>query len=128
MQIKVSAPVNIEASILLPASKSISNRVLIINALGHGNYVPGNLSECDDTQVMIKALNSVDESINVMAAGTAMRFLTAYLSVSEGTRTLTGTKRMQERPIRLLVDSLRELGASIEYVNNSGYPPLRIEG
>ncbi|MEG1684375.1 MAG: 3-phosphoshikimate 1-carboxyvinyltransferase [Bacteroides sp.] len=128
MQIKISAPANIEASILLPASKSISNRVLIINALGKGNYVPDNLSECDDTRVMIKALSSVDESIDIMAAGTAMRFLTAYLSVSEGTRNITGTKRMQERPIRLLVDSLRGLGANIEYVNNSGCPPLRIEG
>lgn len=128
MRIEVSSPASIEASIQLPASKSISNRVLIINALGKGKYMPDNLSACDDTQVMIKALSSADEPIDIMAAGTAMRFLTAYLSVSEGTRTITGTKRMQERPIRLLVDSLRELGASIEYVNNQGYPPLRIAG
>lgn len=128
MQIKVSAPDNIRATIKLPASKSISNRALIINALGKGNFVPENLSDCDDTCVMVKALSEENDTIDIMAAGTAMRFLTAFLSVSEGTKTITGTKRMQQRPIRILVDALRALGAHIEYVGEEGFPPLKITG
>ena len=112
----------------MPASKSISNRALIINALGKGIYPPENLSDCDDTQVMIKALTEGKETIDIMAAGTAMRFLTAYLSVTPGERTITGTARMQQRPIQILVNALRELGAEIEYTRNEGYPPLRIKG
>ena len=72
----------------------------IINALGKGIYPPENLSDCDDTQVMIKALSEGKETIDIMAAGTAMRFLTAYLSVTPGERTITGTARMQQRPIQ----------------------------
>lgn len=127
-QIKVTAPAQIHTTILLPSSKSISNRALIINALGNGMFRPENLSDCDDTQVMIRALNDHKETIDIMAAGTAMRFLTAYLSVTPGTRLITGTTRMQQRPIRLLVDALRELGAEIEYASNEGFPPLRITG
>ncbi|EXY31763.1 EPSP synthase family protein, partial [Bacteroides fragilis str. 3397 T10] len=99
-----------------------------INALGKGIYPPENLSDCDDTQVMIKALTEGKETIDIMAAGTAMRFLTAYLSVTPGERTITGTARMQQRPIQILVNALRELGAEIEYTRNEGYPPLRIKG
>ncbi len=128
MQIKVSAPDNIRATIKLPASKSISNRALVINALGKGSFTPDNLSDCDDTSVMVKALSEENETIDIMAAGTAMRFLTAFLSVSEGTRIITGTKRMQQRPIRILVDALRTLGAHIEYVGEDGFPPLKITG
>jgi 3-phosphoshikimate 1-carboxyvinyltransferase len=128
MQIKVSAPARINAEIQLPASKSISNRALIINALAKGTHTPDNLSDCDDTKVMIKALTSLDETIDIMAAGTAMRFLTAYLSVTEGTKVITGTQRMQQRPIEVLVNALRTLGADIEYASNEGYPPLRISG
>lgn len=128
MQYTVSAPTSIHASIQLPASKSISNRALILHSLAHGNILPCNLSDCDDTRVMICALNGNPEHIDILAAGTAMRFLTAYLSVTPGTRIITGTQRMQQRPIRILVDALRELGAQIEYVNNEGYPPLRITG
>lgn len=128
MQIKVSAPARINAEIQLPASKSISNRALIINALSKGTHTPDNLSDCDDTKVMIKALTSLDETIDIMAAGTAMRFLTAYLSVTEGTKVITGTQRMQQRPIEVLVNALRTLGADIEYASNEGYPPLRISG
>ena len=128
MRYKLSAPSQPKASIQLPASKSISNRALIIHALAKGAIVPGNLSDCDDTQVMIKALTEGNEVIDIMAAGTAMRFLTAYLSVTPGTHTITGTARMQQRPILILVNALRELGAQIEYVGNEGYPPLRITG
>ena len=128
MQIKVTAPAKIHTTIQLPSSKSISNRALIINALGNGTHHPENLSDCDDTRVMIRALNDDKETIDVMAAGTAMRFLTAYLSVSPGTRIITGTERMQQRPIQVLVNALRELGADIEYVANDGFPPLRITG
>ena len=129
-RIKVSAPVHpIDCKILLPASKSISNRALIINALGNGTCPPENLSECDDTQVMVRALQAgPDETIDIMAAGTAMRFLTAYLSVTPGKRIITGTQRMQQRPIQVLVNALRELGAEINYTANEGYPPLEITG
>ena len=128
MQIKVTAPAKIHTTIQLPSSKSISNRALIINALGNGTHHPENLSDCDDTRVMIRALNDDKETIDIMAAGTAMRFLTAYLSVTPGTRISTGTERMQQRPIQVLVNALRELGADIEYVANDGFPPLRITG
>jgi 3-phosphoshikimate 1-carboxyvinyltransferase len=102
---------------------------LIINALADGKLTPDNLSDCDDTRVMVKALNHERVGvIDIMAAGTAMRFLTAYLSVTSGTHIITGTERMRQRPIRILVDALRELGAEIEYVENDGYPPLRITG
>ena len=128
MQIKVTAPAKIHTTIQLPSSKSISNRALIINALGHGTHQPENLSDCDDTRVMVRALNDDKKTIDIMAAGTAMRFLTAYLSVTPGTRIITGTQRMQQRPIQVLVNALRELGADIEYVANDGFPPLRITG
>jgi len=128
MQIKVSAPASINACIQLPASKSISNRALIINALAKGSFTPSNLSDCDDTNVMVKALTSQDETIDIMAAGTAMRFLTAFLSVTEGTRIITGTQRMQQRPIEILVNALKMLGAEIEYAQNNGFPPLCISG
>lgn len=128
MHYRLTAPVTIKTTIQLPASKSISNRALIINALGQGAFIPENLSDCDDTQVMIKALTQKDEVIDIMAAGTAMRFLTAYLSVTPGKRIITGTARMQQRPIQILVDALRELGAEIEYAGTEGFPPLRITG
>ena len=123
-RIKVTAPAHpIDCKILLPSSKSISNRALIINALGKGTYQPENLSECDDTQVMVRALQAgPDETIDVMAAGTA------YLSVTPGKRIITGTQRMQQRPIQVLVNALRELGADINYTANEGYPPLEITG
>lgn len=128
MRYKLSAPSQVKAAIQLPASKSISNRALIINALAKGNYPPENLSDCDDTRVMVQALTENSDVIDILAAGTAMRFLTAYLSVTSGTATITGTKRMQQRPIQLLVDALRELGAEIEYAGQEGFPPLRITG
>ncbi len=128
MQYNLSAPSEVKAVIQLPASKSISNRALIIHALADGACPLHNLSDCDDTQVMIRALTEGNEVIDILAAGTAMRFLTAYLSVKPGTRTITGTQRMQQRPIQILVNALRELGAHIEYVASEGFPPLRITG
>ena len=129
MKIRITPPQRISATIQLPASKSISNRALIIHALAQGTHRPENLSDCDDTQVMIRALEAKEgETIDIMAAGTAMRFLTAYFSVTPGTRVITGTERMKQRPIGILVDALRELGADIEYVENEGFPPLRITG
>jgi len=128
MQYTITAPTKLNANINLPASKSISNRALIIYALSGGNIMPQNLSDCDDTEVIINAIRNMPEVINIKAAGTAMRFMTAYLSVMQGTHTITGTERMKHRPIGVLVDALRKLGADIKYVENEGYPPLRITG
>lgn len=128
MQYIVSYPKHIDISIMLPASKSISNRALIIQALTKGGMMPENLSDCDDTEVIIRGLGKQSEIIDIKAAGTAMRFMTAYLSATEGEHTLTGTERMKHRPIGILVDALRYLGAEIEYVGEEGYPPLRIRG
>lgn len=115
-------------TIQLPASKSISNRALILNALSYSPYDIGNLSDCDDTVVMVNALNSNSNRFDIKAAGTAMRFLTAFLSKVVGEWTITGTERMRNRPIKLLVDALNSLGARIEYMDKEGYPPLRIFG
>jgi len=90
--------------------------------------MPQNLSDCDDTNVIFEAMRYMPEVIDIKAAGTAMRFMTAYLSVMRGTHVITGTKRMKNRPIGVLVDALRNLGADIEYVEKEGYPPLRITG
>ena len=129
MRYTVSAPdAPLHAGIQLPASKSISNRALILHALAHGKQTLHNLSDCDDTRVMVRALQGSPEHIDIMAAGTAMRFLTAYLSVTPGARVITGTQRMQQRPIRILVDALRQLGADIKYTANEGFPPLHITG
>jgi 3-phosphoshikimate 1-carboxyvinyltransferase len=87
-----------------------------------------NISDCDDTFVMVRALTEMPNEIDIMAAGTAMRFLTAYLSVTPGTHTITGTERMRHRPIGILVDALRQLGAQVEYAGEEGFPPLRITG
>lgn len=118
----------IRTSVKLPASKSISNRALILNALSYSSYEVDNLSDCDDTELMVKALNSNDCHFHVGAAGTTMRFLTAFLSKVVGEWTITGTERMKNRPIKVLVDALNALGARIEYIEKEGYPPLRIFG
>ena len=128
MSIQIQAPKQIDATITLPSSKSISNRVLLIHALAEGEGLLQNLSDCDDTQVLIRALQSASPILDIQAAGTAMRFLTAYLAITPGTKILTGTKRMQQRPIQVLVDALRTLGAEIEYADKEGFPPLKITG
>ncbi|RRD73306.1 3-phosphoshikimate 1-carboxyvinyltransferase [Tannerella forsythia] len=129
MDVTVKAPNNnICAAISLPASKSISNRVAILNALSPAPQPLYNLSDSDDTAVMLDALRTDCETVDLRAAGTAMRFLTAYFASRPGRRTLTGTDRMRNRPIRVLVDALRMLGAKIDYLEKEGYPPLRITG
>ncbi|MDH6309114.1 3-phosphoshikimate 1-carboxyvinyltransferase [Dysgonomonas sp. PFB1-18] len=128
MQYKVTAPQTIKSIIQLPASKSISNRALILNALSFTSFDIENLSDCDDTNVMVDAFESGNSMIDVKAAGTSMRFLTAFLSITPGEWIITGTERMKERPIHILVDALISLGARIEYLGKVGYPPLRIKG
>ena len=127
-QYKLSAPKKLDATVALPASKSISNRALIIYALSGGHIMPQNLSDCDDTEVIINAIRYMPDVIDIKAAGTAMRFMTAYLSIMRGTHTLTGTERMKKRPIKILVDALRSLGAEISYLEEDGFPPLSITG
>ena len=124
----IKAPSLLNASINLPASKSISNRALIISAMAGSKIQPSNLSDCDDTEVIIAALKDMPDVIDIKAAGTAMRFTTAYLAATSGEHTITGTERMQNRPIGILVDALRYLGANITYVKKEGYPPLHIKG
>lgn len=118
----------LKGEITLPASKSISNRVLIINALSYSPYTIENLSDSDDTKVMESVLNSGTNKFDIGHAGTAMRFLTAFLSKIVGEWTITGSERMKQRPIKILVDALNRLGASIEYMEKDGYPPLKIFG
>lgn len=120
--------VNNESLIQITGSKSEANRLLILQALFEGLKIE-NLSNSDDTQVLQKALQSSSDIIDIHHAGTAMRFLTAYFSIQENRETLlTGSSRMKERPIGVLVDALRMLGADISYEENEGFPPLRIKG
>jgi len=128
MKYRISKPRNLTAEVTLPASKSISNRALILSALsGGGTRMLTNVSDCDDTAAMLRALTFPD-TIDIGAAGTSMRFLTAFLSIGEGTHLITGSERMRHRPIGVLVDALRQLGADIEYAGEAGFPPLRITG
>ena len=125
-------PKKLVANITPPTSKSVSNRALMLQALcPEQRYTISNLAICDDTQHMqegIAAKQAGAPLIDIGATGTAMRFLTAYLSIKEGETVLTGSERMQQRPIGTLVDALRTLGADITYINKEGYPPLRIHG
>lgn len=115
--------------VVLPTSKSISARALIVNALAEVPCMMAFLSDCDDTETMLRALDGDTELVDVGAAGTAMRFLTAYYSTRVGEEhLLTGTERMKHRPIGILVEALRQLGADIEYAGEPGFPPLRIRG
>ena len=118
----------INLEINLPASKSISNRALILNALSYSAYDIENLSDSDDTRVMEAAFESNSSHFDVGAAGTSMRFLTAFLAKTVGEWTITGSERMKNRPIKLLVDALNSLGGKIEYMEKEGFPPLRIFG
>ncbi len=130
MKIKIKAPdKQTHQTIRLPASKSISNRLLIIRALCEEHFKIHNLSTSNDTKVMVNALNHLSQPvIDIGAAGTAMRFLTAFLSITPGERILTGSERMKQRPIKILVDILRDLGAQIEYLEKEDFPPLNIKG
>ncbi|GGG26812.1 3-phosphoshikimate 1-carboxyvinyltransferase [Dokdonia pacifica] len=119
---------HLTGAIKITGSKSETNRLLLLQALFKGIAIE-NLSNSDDGMLMQKALLSDAETIDIHHAGTAMRFLTAYFAIQKGRKTiLTGSKRMQERPIGILVDALRSLGAQIEYQKEEGYPPLCIQG
>ena len=133
MDYRIFAPDKIVMEVELPASKSISNRMLILNALCGGEL--HNVARCDDTDAMRRALatdttaSGAVATVNIGAAGTAMRFLTAYYATLEGsTVILDGTERMRHRPIALLVDALRRCGADVECAGEEGFPPLRITG
>lgn len=115
-----------KGTITLSGSKSISNRVLIIRALAEGDFDIHNLSDSDDTKTLSSLLKSEDYKLDAHHAGTTFRFMTAYLSTLEGENILTGSERMQERPIRALVDALKSMGANISYTHKEGYPPLKI--
>ena len=115
-------------TISITGSKSISNRLLILGKL-FGDLKIENLSNSQDTQLLQKALNEDSETVDIHHAGTAMRFLTSFYAIQEGRKTiLTGSERMKQRPIKPLVDALRELGAEINYLENGGFPPLEIQG
>ena len=128
MLYKILSPGSVDSSIVLPSSKSISNRALAIGALAGSIASITNLSDCDDTEVMQRWLTERPSTVDVGAAGTSMRFSTALLAVGQGEHVLTGSERMKNRPIKILVDALRRLGADISYVEKEGYPPLRIVG
>jgi 3-phosphoshikimate 1-carboxyvinyltransferase len=132
MQISLNMPGKLTARIALPASKSVSNRALLLQALCPTvRYAIENLAVCDDTDHMLRGVEAKRAGaslIDVGATGTAMRFLTAYLAIAEGEAVLTGSERMQQRPIGVLVEALRTLGADIDYVNKEGYPPLCVRG
>jgi len=127
--IQIEAPkTSIKGTVKLNGSKSISNRVLVIDALAHNTFNIENLSDAQDTVSLKHALDHPSFFIDAGAGGTTYRFLTAYLSTLEGEHILTGSDRMKERPIHVLVDALRLLGANIEYLEKEGFPPLKISG
>ena len=129
MQLQLqNSKINSSTDLTITGSKSESNRLLLLKALFSSLEVQ-NISNSDDSQYMLKALSTESNTVDIHHAGTAMRFLTAYFATLEGsTILLTGSQRMQERPIKILVDALRDLGADIEYASQEGYPPLRITG
>ena len=117
-----------QSSIKITGSKSESNRLLLLQAL-YPEIELNNVSNSDDSNLMTNALKSSSKVVDIHHAGTAMRFLTAYFSIQEGRETvLTGSKRMKERPIKILVEALKELGAEISYMENEGFPPIKIIG
>jgi 3-phosphoshikimate 1-carboxyvinyltransferase len=128
LELKTFKPAGNHIILSLTGSKSETNRLLILQALWPGISL-SNLAECDDSAVMIQALKKSHGTIDVGHAGTAMRFLTAYFaSLAQCSVVLTGSKRMKERPIGILVDALKALGADINYLGQEGYPPLAING
>ena len=130
MKLHLSGPTNtlIKADIRITGSKSESNRALLLQGL-FPNIAIENLSNSDDAEVMQKGIKIDNGIVDIHHAGTAMRFLTGYFASQEGkTVTLTGSQRMTERPIKVLVEALRSLGADITYEKNEGFPPLHIKG
>lgn len=130
MKVFIQSPHALKNKVLtrISGSKSESNRLLILREL-YPNLKIDNLSDSDDTDVLIEALTSSQKTIDIGHAGTTMRFLTAYFSICKNRKVvLTGSPRMQERPVGILVEALKNLGADIQYVKNKGYPPLKISG
>lgn len=130
MKLHLSGPSDnlLKSQIRITGSKSESNRLLLLNALYPGITIK-NLSNSDDAAVMKKGIQLKEGMVDIHHAGTAMRFLTAFFASQDGIDvTLTGSQRMQERPIKILVDALKDLGADIDYLKNEDYPPLRIKG
>ncbi|WP_136669058.1 3-phosphoshikimate 1-carboxyvinyltransferase [Flavobacterium sp. H122] len=120
--------INTQSTIAISGSKSETNRLLLLKAL-YPKIILENISNSDDSDVMTKALSSDDFVKNIHHAGTAMRFLTAYFAVKEDSQVvLTGSSRMKERPIKILVEALQQLGANVSYEENEGYPPIKIKG
>lgn len=130
MNYRIFPPQRVVGDISLPASKSISNRVLLIRSLCDRPFEIVNLAQCDDTRVMERALTAKQPTrVDVGAAGTAMRFLTAFFAMQEGRQvTIDGNDRMRHRPVGVLVDALRQLGACVDYEECEGFPPLKITG
>lgn len=123
----LKSPINNQLAIT--GSKSESNRLLLLSQLFENVLTLENVSNSEDSQLMQKALANKTDLVDIHHAGTAMRFLTAYFSIQDGRKiTLTGSERMKQRPIKVLVDALNELGAEISYQENEGYPPLSIVG
>ena len=128
LQLTVKKDVEINTDIVISGSKSESNRLLILQQL-YPNITIQNLSDSDDTHHLQEALSSKNEIADIGHAGTAMRFLTAFFAGKEGVvKVLQGSERMHNRPIKILVDALRDLGADIAYLEKEGYPPLKITG
>lgn len=128
LQLTIPQEKTIKKSIQITGSKSETNRSLLLQAL-FSNLKIENLSNSDDGEVMQQGLKKTTGKVDIHHAGTAMRFLTGYFASQEGKEVvLTGSQRMQERPIKILVEALRELGAEIDYVKNEGYPPIKITG
>jgi len=136
LQLSTNSPFTIhDLPLNITGSKSETNRLLLLQAL-FPTITLSNTSNSDDSEVMMKALvpstqhpTPSTQTIDIHHAGTAMRFLTAYFAVNEGREVvLTGSSRMKERPIKVLVEALRQLGAQISYENEEGYPPIRIKG
>lgn len=130
MNLRIFPPEDIlQATINLPLSKSESARALVMHRLSGATSPLEHIADCDDTQALARGLNATTGTVNIGAAGTAMRFLTAYYAATPGVDiTLDGSERMRLRPISVLVDALRTLGADIEYTENHGYAPLHIRG
>ncbi len=118
----------IKGEISLPSSKSISNRLLVIQALAGQSFKIYNLSRCDDTDVMAEAFQNSAVEINIGHAGTAMRFLTAFFAATGKQKIITGSDRMKNRPIAELIDGLNSLGADIHYLEKKGFPPVQTSG
>ena len=128
MKLRITAPAAIRGDISLPFSKSISNRVLMINKLCGNPYRPSNIADCDDTKIMQKGVSLGGNIIDTGSAGTATRFMAALLAITPGEWVLTGSARMKQRPIKVLVEALKELGADIRYAGEEGFLPLEISG